>query len=100
MTTADSAREQFIRNLPWRDRLYFRWRDFWCLYRVRALLLRLALGRRQFDYMNRVLKSDDRIPSARMVDIVVRKDAVERRIEADWIKNIAKIVRHIEPKPL
>ena len=66
---------------------------------VRALLLRLALGESTFQYMLRSIKNDPRLPSARLVDLVVRKDAVEQRIEADWIKNIARIcfttkVRH------
>jgi len=55
-------------------------------------LLRQALGDRAFEYMCRSLAHDPRLRSARMVDIVVRKDAVERRIEADWLKAIAKIV--------
>lgn len=68
--------------------------------RTRALLLRLALGSRQFDYMNRTIKNDKRTASARLVDVVVRKDAVERRIEADWIKHIARIINHVPPRKL
>ena len=60
--------------------------------RVRRLLLMLALGRRTYDYMVRSLSNDPRTRRARLVDIVVRKDAVERRTEADWCRTIARIV--------
>lgn len=63
-------------------------------------LLRMALGDDTFNYMVRSLKQDLRIFNARMVDIVVRKDAVERRIEADWVKSIARIVKDVEVPPL
>lgn len=59
---------------------------------LRRLLLRLALGGRRYEYMVRTVLQDPRTPSARMVDIVVRKDGGERRIEADWVKWIAKLV--------
>ncbi len=42
--------------------------------------------------MCNTFKTDLRVKSARQVDIVVRKDAVERRIEADWAKQLARIV--------
>lgn len=60
---------------------------------LRRLLLRLALGDSTYQYMVRVLNTDPRTPVAKDVDIVVRKDGVERRIEADWLKRIAKLVR-------
>ena len=63
---------------------------------MRKMLLRLALGKRAYEYMVRTLECDPRIRTARTVDVVVRKDAVEQRIEADWLKNIARIVL---PKP-
>lgn len=58
----------------------------------RRLLLRLALGSHTYDYMRQSLRSDPRTRTARLVDIVVRKDAVERRVEADWCKTIARII--------
>ncbi len=64
------------------------------------MLLRLALGQRTFDYMVRSVKHDKRTPHAKLVDIVIRQDGVERRIEADWVKNVARIVIDVEPKPL
>lgn len=70
------------------------------LSKLRALLLRLVLGNRQFNYMNRSVKFDQRTPGAKLVDIVVRQDAVENRIEADWIKHIAQIVHHVPPKQI
>lgn len=66
--------------------------------RWRAWLLRLALGQRTFDYMLRSIKADKRTPAAKLVDIVVRQDAREERIEADWVKHIAQITYHL-PAP-
>jgi hypothetical protein len=63
---------------------------------IRSKLLRLALGRSTFDYMLRSIKADKRTPGAKLVDIVVRQDAVENRIEADWVKTIARLTQHIE----
>jgi len=59
---------------------------------VCRLLLRLALGRRTYQYMVRTLQYDTRLRTARSADIVVRKDAREERIEADWLKAVARIV--------
>ena len=59
---------------------------------VRRLLLWLALGPRTYDYMWRVLATDPRLRTCKLADIVVRKDGREKRIEADWLKKIAKIV--------
>jgi len=59
----------------------------------RRFLLRLALGRRTYQYMVRSITHDPRTRRARLVDIVVRKDGHERRIEADWVKNLARIVQ-------
>ena len=56
------------------------------------ILLRLALGDSKYHSMVRTLKQDPRILTAHDVDIVVRKDGVERRIEADWLKELAKAV--------
>lgn len=76
-----------------------RWREI-SFPRTRTLLLRLALGSRGFDYMNRTIKFDKRTPGARLIDIVVRQDGREERIEADWVKTIAKIIYHVEVKPI
>lgn len=62
----------------------------------RCRLLRFALGRRTFEYMLRSIKADRRTPGARMVDIVVRQDGREERIEADWVKEIARMAYHLE----
>jgi hypothetical protein len=64
------------------------------------LHLRMALGEQTFAYMVRSLQSDRRITNAHMVDIVIRKDAVEKRIEADWLKTLARMVRGVEVPPL
>ena len=63
---------------------------------LRRALLWLALGPRGYDYMASTLTIDKRITNARMVDIVVRKDAMERRFEADWLKRLAAVV--VTPK--
>jgi hypothetical protein len=63
---------------------------------LRKCLLWLALGPRTYRYMAGTVRADKRCRNARMVDIVVRKDAVERRIEADWVKTIAQI---LDPQP-
>lgn len=68
--------------------------------RWRAWLLRLALGRHTFDYMLRSIKADHRTPAAKLVDIVIRQDARERRIEADWVKRIAQITYHLSAPEL
>lgn len=64
--------------------------------RIRAFLLRLALGKRTFDYMIRSTQADKRTPGAKLVDIVIRQDGREERIEADWVKTIAKITKHVK----
>jgi hypothetical protein len=59
---------------------------------LRRALMWLALGPHTYGYMRRSLGWDPRLRNARMVDIVVRKDAVEKRFEADWLKRIARVV--------
>jgi hypothetical protein len=59
--------------------------------KIRRFLLRLALGRRTYAYLCRSLAQDPRLPRAYMADIIVRKDGRERRIEADWLKKLARI---------
>lgn len=59
---------------------------------LRRALLWLALGPRTYRYMRNTLAIDPRVRGARMVDVVVRKDSVERRYEADWCKNLCRIV--------
>lgn len=57
----------------------------------KRLLLRIVFGK-SYDYMARSLAHDPRIKTARLVDILVRKDGLEKRLEADWLKKMAKIV--------
>lgn len=59
---------------------------------IKRLLLMLVLGRRTYKYMCGSLKADPRLRNCRMADIVVRKDAVEKRVEADWLKTLYRIV--------
>lgn len=59
---------------------------------IRRLLLRLVLGKRTYEYMQRTLAADRRLRTAYTVDIVIRKDGRERRLEADWTKALATIV--------
>ena len=58
----------------------------------RRVCLRIALGNRKFAYMARSLTRDPRTVRAKETDIVVRKDGVERRIEADWLRDLARLV--------
>ena len=60
---------------------------------LKRLLLKLVLGKRTYYYMCRTVLTDPRLISARDVDMVIRKDGTERRIEADWIKKITKIIK-------
>lgn len=63
------------------------------IYRwVRIRCLRIALGP-AYNYMVRTLQSDPRLPRAYLADIVVRKDSVEKRFEADWLKDLARLVK-------
>jgi hypothetical protein len=58
---------------------------------LRRLLLWLALGPRQYGYMKKTLGQDPRAPRALMIDIVIRKDSIECRLEADWVRSLARI---------
>lgn len=58
----------------------------------RRFLLRLVMGQRTYDYMVQSVLADRRCFNAKAVDIVVRKDGREKRIEADWIKKLYRIV--------
>jgi hypothetical protein len=59
---------------------------------IKRLLLQLALGKRTYDYMCKTLSQDPRLRSCKLADIIVRKDGREVRVEADWLKNLARIV--------
>lgn len=59
---------------------------------VRRSLLRLALGRWNYELLTHSLAQDKRTGGARLVDIVVRQDAVEKRFEADWVRRVARIL--------
>ena len=63
---------------------------------LRRALFWLALGPYTYDYMRRSLGWDTRLRTARTVDLIVRKDGTEKRVEADWAKTIARCVL---PKP-
>lgn len=82
-------------NLRIMSRKIYSWRF---LQPFRRALLYLALGRNTYYYyyMCRTLQSDKRAPRARMIDIVVRKDAVEKRIEADWNKELTFLVKDVK----
>lgn len=69
-------------------RTYREYRFLW----LRRLLLWLALGPKQYRYMKRILAEDPRATRAYMTDIVIRKDGVERRFEADWVRSLARIL--------
>lgn len=60
---------------------------------IKKLLLRIAVGFGTYDYMRRTLMYDPRLPRCKLADIVVRQDGREVRIEADWLKNLSKIVK-------
>jgi hypothetical protein len=62
---------------------------------LRRGFLYLALGPSVYYYMVRSLQADKRAPVAKQIDIVVRKDGVEKRIEADWNKDLARLVRDV-----
>jgi hypothetical protein len=59
---------------------------------IKRFLLKLILGSSTYEYMVRSILWDPRVRNDKLVDIIVMKDGVERRIEADWIKKIAKII--------
>jgi len=67
----------------------------WETYRVnfiKRLFLKLILGKRTYNYLCASLGYDPRLLKARTIDIIVRKDGREVRIEADWVKKIARIL--------
>ena len=43
--------------------------------------------------MVKCVQSDPRLATAHEVDIIVRKDGRERRLEADWIKVLGRMYR-------
>lgn len=55
---------------------------------VQRVLLRIAFGPSLVRYMEKSVRFDPRTGSARWVDIIVRKDGHEIRVEADWVKHI------------
>jgi hypothetical protein len=61
--------------------------------------LRMALGDDAFNLMVRCLRADPRSQNPHTIDIIVRKDAVEKRTEADWVKHIARIVKDVPLPP-
>lgn len=67
---------------------------------IRRFLLRLALGKSTYEYMCESVLHDPRTRRARSVDIITRKDGREVRVEADWVKTIARIVQPPEILPV
>jgi hypothetical protein len=57
----------------------------------KRLLLKLILGKRTYEYMLKSLFLY-RINAASYTDIIVRLNGADKRIEADWLKNINKLV--------
>lgn len=53
-----------------------------------------------FGYVVRSLQADPRIRNPNTIDIIIRKDGVERRIEAQWLKELARLVEHETPDPV
>jgi len=80
---AMEERKAYVRTEPTTNRLSFLFR---------RLLLRWVLGKSAYNYMCRSLAYDPRLRNCRAVDIIIRKDGLERRIEADWLKKLRKIV--------
>lgn len=67
--------------------------------RLRFWLLCLAFGRRTARYIVQSLSQDPRLPRAKLADIVIRKDGREVRVEADWLKKMAKGLPLVERVP-
>src|SRR5665213_637500 len=65
---------------------------------MQRFFLWLALGSHTYGYMKRTLAFDRRLSRCKLADIVVRQDGKEVRIEADWLKNMAKICIKQPPK--
>lgn len=65
----------------------------------KRLLLRLILGRRDFQYMCRTL-SRPGLRTAHMVDVIIRSDGRDRRFEADWLKRLSEITEGYTEPPL
>lgn len=59
---------------------------------IRRFFLWLALGPDTYRYVKGSVFSDHRAKSAHIIDLVVRKDAKETRIEADWVKSLIRIM--------
>ena len=59
---------------------------------LRRLALRFALGSNDYKLLVSTCRQDPRLPRAYLVNIVVRKDGVEKTSEADWAKRMARLV--------
>lgn len=57
----------------------------------KRLLLRLVFGRGYGYFRSSMLKVDMR--GSHYVDILVRKGGQDRRVEADWLKNLQRILK-------
>lgn len=66
--------------------------------KVQAWLLRLALGNRKFFYMTETLQHVVSMRGMHYADIRVRKDGQNHVVEADWLKDLQRIVRDVNVK--
>lgn len=58
---------------------------------IRRILLWLAVGPRTFRAMQRSVQKDT-LRVAHTIDILIRKDSRESRVEADWLKDLATVL--------
>lgn len=60
---------------------------------IKLFLLQLIFGKRTVNYMSITLFQDPRLLSVDAnADIVIDRNGQERRIEADWLKDLARVV--------
>lgn len=82
------------------QRRLYQWLAPLGLRSLQKFLLRVALGKSTYQYMCRTLQWDPRLKNCREADIVVRKDGMERRLEADWLKSLHHITHDERLTPL
>lgn len=61
------------------------------IFFFKRILLKLVFGK-SYNYMVKTLLLDNRAKKAKLIDIIVYKDGIEKRIEGDWLKTMAQIV--------
>lgn len=63
---------------------------------VKRILLKFILGKNTYEYMVRSILHDPRSKKLDAnIDLLISQDGMDKRIEADWVKKIAKIVSTI-----